>query len=442
MVLNVGNKIYIGNTKVLKIYLGSTKIYSSDSTCTYICDGNTYQEEVDQGASCLSPKTFTPTKDGWEFAGWRQDTEANGSVLSSLTMGDAPVTLYAVFRQTIILSYNGNSATSGSTAAQTGYRYYNNGNVANPDFTLRSSEFSRSGYIFTSWALGSAGGTQYAAGANVTLAANTAMYAVWINAAPVSYNYNGGIQSYTVPADGLYCLEVWGAKGGNYESYSGGSGGYSCGYKYFTKGTVLYIVAGGAGAYYAKGAGAGKDGGYNGGGKGQTSEYPYSTGGGATHIALVSGLLSTLASQKGNILIVAGGGGGAAGTVGGGGGNGGSGGGATGGNGCKDNSETIVGGGTQSSGGSIVTSGYYTASVVKGAFGKGGDGSYAPYGGSGGGGLYGGASGQQSGSGGGGSGYIGGVPALMYKNKSYTSATTNGQNNGAGRARITPIDVT
>ena len=127
MAINTGNsnsKIFIGNAKVSKIYLGNTKIYSSSSTCTYICDGNTYQEAVDGGESCLSPKTFTPAKDGWEFAGWRQDTAANGNVLSSLTMGDAPITLYAVFRQTITLSYNGNSATSGSTAAQTGYRYY------------------------------------------------------------------------------------------------------------------------------------------------------------------------------------------------------------------------------------------------------------------------------------------------------------------------------
>ncbi|MDE6641200.1 MAG: hypothetical protein K2K63_11800, partial [Acetatifactor sp.] len=67
MAINIGNKkcqIYIGNTKVSKVYLGSTKIYSSGSTCTYICDGNTYQEEVDGGESCLSPKTFTPAKSG------------------------------------------------------------------------------------------------------------------------------------------------------------------------------------------------------------------------------------------------------------------------------------------------------------------------------------------------------------------------------------------
>ena len=43
-------------------------------------------------------------------------------------MGNANVTLYAVFRQTITLSYNANGGSS-TPAAQTGYRYYNNGNM-------------------------------------------------------------------------------------------------------------------------------------------------------------------------------------------------------------------------------------------------------------------------------------------------------------------------
>ena len=104
MAINIGNKkskIYIGNTKVSKVYLGNTKIYSSGSTCTYICDGNTYQEEVDGGESCLSPKTFTPVKSGYNFVGWREDTIADGSVLSGKLMEGDPITLYAVFRKTL-----------------------------------------------------------------------------------------------------------------------------------------------------------------------------------------------------------------------------------------------------------------------------------------------------------------------------------------------------
>ncbi len=184
MPINIGNKkckLYIGTKKIRKGYIGTQKIYSCGNIVTYHVDtGVIHQEEVDEDASCLSPKTFTPAKSGWEFAGWRQDKTASGSVLSSLSMGDTPVTLYAVFRQTITLSYNGNGNTGGATAAQTGNRYYNNGSISNPAFKLSANGFNKTGYVFSKWAMSSAGGTQYAAGASVTLAANTVMYAYWL----------------------------------------------------------------------------------------------------------------------------------------------------------------------------------------------------------------------------------------------------------------------
>lgn len=257
-------KWFLGSTKVKKVYRGAQKLYSSGNIVTYYVDSSTvYQEEVEEGASCLSPKTFTPTKSGWTFLGWRADKTASSSVLSSQVMGDAPVTLYAVFRatvtvtyynnsttasttsgyryynngntvnpsfkltqatksgwtargwsiynganssvtvangatftqasdvtlygmyqKTITLSYNGNGATSGSVAAQTGVRYYNsNGNTVNPTFKLAANGFTRTGCTFTKWALNGASGTQYAVGASIALAASATMYAVWYMAA-------------------------------------------------------------------------------------------------------------------------------------------------------------------------------------------------------------------------------------------------------------------
>lgn len=228
---------------------------------TYHVDtGITYQEEVDEGASVLSPTSFTPTKQGWTFIGWRQDTAASGTVLTSLAMGDNPVVLYAVFRQavtvtyyngstaasstsgyryynsgnvanpsftltqaalsgwsargwsasgaadggiayangvaftrdssitlygmyqqTVILSYNGNGATGGSVSEQIGIRYYNsNGAVINPTFTVRANAFSYSNYTFVNWALNGVSGTRYAPNSAITLSGNAAMYAIWI----------------------------------------------------------------------------------------------------------------------------------------------------------------------------------------------------------------------------------------------------------------------
>lgn len=261
----IGNKEpmpYIGDKAIEYIYIGDKLYYSAINahTVTYYVDTDiVYNEDVNKGDSCLSPTSFTPSKSGYVFVGWREDNIANSSVLSDKIMDNSEISLYAVFKKditvtkyngsssattetkqqyynnsnvenpsftlsqtavsgwtvrgwststaadasasvsnggsvtlsdnatyyglyqtTITLSYNGNGATSGSTAAQTGTRYWNSaGNYGNPSFTLRSSGFAKTSYSFTKWAMGSASGTQYAAGVSVTLNANTVFYAIW-----------------------------------------------------------------------------------------------------------------------------------------------------------------------------------------------------------------------------------------------------------------------
>lgn len=258
-------KLFVGSTKVRKAYLGNVQIYSSGSIVTYVVDsGVSYQEEVDEGLSILNPTSFTPTKAGWTFVGWRQDTIASPTVLPSLVMGENPITLYAVFRhtitltyyngsanpstangtryynngsvqnpaftltpaslsgwsfrgwatsssatagityntisntqftanvtlyaaysQSITLSYNGNGATGGSTAAESKTRYFNSGNYSNPAFTVKTNGFSRTGYNFLQWRQGSASGTTVAPGSTLTLTASTTLYAEWKQTGPV-----------------------------------------------------------------------------------------------------------------------------------------------------------------------------------------------------------------------------------------------------------------
>ncbi len=190
-----GYKAYLGNIKLKKGYIGDRRVYSAGNVVTYnVSPGVSYQEEVDSDASVLSPTSFTPSLSGWTFVGWREDTAASGSVLTSKTMGDDPIALYAVFRQTVTLSYNGNGNTSGSTAAQAGMRYYNNGNILNPSFSLRTNGFGKTNYYFTAWAIGGASGTQYAPGKTVTLSQNTVFYACWhINMYTITYRYNNTV---------------------------------------------------------------------------------------------------------------------------------------------------------------------------------------------------------------------------------------------------------
>lgn len=226
-----------------------------------------------------------------------------------------------------------------------------------------------------------------------------------------TFDYTGGEQVFITPIKGIYKLEVWGAQGGNKNNYLGGYGGYSIGTITINQFDKLYINVGGIGtANTAKG-------GYNGGGNIQADQYGFgSPGGGATHIALRSGLLSTLENCKSDILIVAGGGGGANNrSAGYGDGNGGSAGGYIGNSGKSINHTKNFGygygtGGTQASGGSAnwikESTEIDSSSLINGIFGSAGivvdKGSQS----GGGGGFYGGGGGSHGGAGGG-SGYIG-----------------------------------
>ncbi len=215
----------------------------------------------------------------------------------------------------------------------------------------------------------------------------------------LKYDYTGSEQTLTISKTGYYILETWGAQGGTYNSsYLGGYGSYSTGYVYFEKGTTVYINVGGQSTGFT--------GGYNGGGGALAPDSRGKAygGGGATHIATKSGVLSSLSSYKSDILIIAGGGGGAAyfsgetATAG-------NAGGYLGTSGTSTHGNSGTGGSQSAAGHANGYSGAY------GGFGYGGTGVGIYSSAGGGGGLYGGgggytASGVGASSGGGGSGYI------------------------------------
>ncbi len=227
-----------------------------------------------------------------------------------------------------------------------------------------------------------------------------------------TYSYTGGVQSWTVPYNGKYMLEVWGAQGGNDTHNSGGLGGYGWGKIALNEGDVLYIVIGGTN-------------GYNGGGTSTDNHDAYGQmniyGGGASHIATTNrGVLANYVSNKSEVLIVAGGGGGAGFSSEGvyRGGYGGSGGGTNGGNGGSMGEDNSIPGA-----GGAQNDGY--------AFGRGASlGGY--YAGPGGGGWYGGKSGYNRSGGGGGSGYVN-------TGKLTDGSMANGVRLGNGYVKITAL---
>ena len=365
----------------------------------------------------------TPTKNNYEFTHWSIDT--GNSILSgnNLTIGNTNTTVKANWRiNKITLTIDLNGGTSN-----------NQSGIYSSKSTITLEKPTKDNYVFIGWKLVS--GDAVLSGNKLTLGLeDVSISALWTKSV-YEFAYTGSEQTFTASASGNYKLEVWGAQGGG---SSGGVGGYSIGSVSLEKNQIIYVNVGGT---TTSGTG-----GYNGGGSITDNVYG---GGGATHIANISGILSSLSSSKSSILLVAGGGGGTgAGYA------GGAGGGMYGVNGSGEDTGKY---GTQSAGGSGGGMG-----GGAGSFGTGGSGSwYSESLGGGGGGYYGGGSGGgtgNNGSGGGGSGYIGNsllTNKVMYcyncdessdestKTISTTcsneTATTNCAKQGNGYAKITYI---
>ena len=229
-----------------------------------------------------------------------------------------------------------------------------------------------------------------------------------------SYDYTGDYETFVVPYDGIYRIELWGAQGA---ANKGGNGGYTSGEIELTETEELYIYVG---EHQDRGV---LEMAFNGGGGVQyedSGDEPvrYNTGGGATDIRLTKGEWNDFESLKSRIMVAGAGGGGYEGyasnnyvsSV-----TGGVGGGLIGGSGGKiqDSSDPeliIAYGGTQISGG-LAGIGKDLYETADGAFGSGG---YPPgkFLAGGGGGYYGGGSSgvypKSPGSGAGGSSFISG----------------------------------
>lgn len=258
-----------------------------------------------------------------------------------------------------------------------------------------------------------------------------------------TFNYNGNMQEYKVPINGLYKIDVWGAQGGSTGTYAlGGNGGYTSGQINLAKDSTLNIYVGGMGRFEKNKSVAG---GFNGGGaSGYGTDTSGASGGGASDVRQ-NGI--TLNDR----IIVAGGGGGAGSR-----GtssdlsNGGAGGGE---NGLLGTYSTASYNGkpaTSNTGGLAAT--YNTNVTViptPGTLGLGGNGgSYSDtFGGGGGGaGYYGGGGGVRYGAGGGASGYCGTMlNCTTYDGeKSFTSPdglTTEVGHKGNGVVKITLISI-
>ena len=420
--------------KVERIYLGENKVYSEGVKVTFQTDtGESETIHVGDGedALLLAPSAAL---EGYTLLGWRKDTTAEGKVLtSSIVEEETDFTLYAVFQMDIEVNMysNGGTLIEGKTESVIKtICYYNNGNTGGSQVTVPVCPYEKEGESFCGW---NCNGTTYKPGEKVDFAEGDFLVPEWVTTV-YDFPYTGNYVPFTIPVDGIYEFEVWGAAGASAVKgdviAKGGLGGHAKGYKKMTKGDLIYIYNGGipTSVNYA---------GVNGGGAG----YSYSNsgngaaGGGATSIITRSGTLGANSSstQSANyknrekeILIVAGGGGGGAVTSSGIANKGGDGGGERGGDGSGG-----ALGGRQISTGSMEYTNFGCAPSYSG--------SNTTYSG-GGGGYFGGNYALRGESAAGGSGYVGGVAAFTHNKKFYGTVNESGINEENGYAYIRYVE--
>ena len=422
---------------------GSGYAIEQDTTMTAQAKANTYKIyfSANGGTGAPDPITRTygqdvtfpttvPTKTGYTFNGWLYygTGDSSSTATSTATKGtympgglspssctdcipweasDATyVATWKINTHTVTYDYATNGGTSSTKTSAT----VNYGSTV--DLTPTAT---KSGYTFVGWST-----DKNATDKLKTLKmedSDIKLYAIYVKNV-YEFDYTGSEQVFKVPVSGTYKLETWGAQGGSHTlEKHGGYGGYSIGAINLKINDNIFINVGGQGVINNSDVGKITSGGYNGGGNTSTSASQYlnygSSGGGATHIANKSGLLSSLENYRNNIIMVSGGGGGSnydtksslADGIGGAGG--------VGNNGTSPvyNNQLInvfATGGTQTSYGIGVNSSNVYSTGKNGAFGLGGD--SANNSGAGGSGYFGGGGGAMSSddsSGAGGSGYIG-----------------------------------
>lgn len=199
---NVGDTITL--TRNLTLYAQWSKIESI--TISFISKGVLVDEQtIDAGDGIFISSlddTETEKFDYWyevlSDGSWAVYYDGDSASFSKDT------TLYAHWTTTYYsITYNGNNATSGSTAKQEGSSTY----------TIRQNGFQRTGYAFQYWTYSDEYDQEhiYRPGDQVTPTRNMTLYAFWLRAYTVTYNTAGGNggpsegqkiinQAYTIPS--------------------------------------------------------------------------------------------------------------------------------------------------------------------------------------------------------------------------------------------------
>ena len=226
--------------------MGENKVYSTGVVVSYHIDSDyVLTQNVADGEDAIAVAP-TATKKDYSFVGWRQDTEANSTVLGKqVVASDEAFSLYAVFKKSTEVSFFA-SGGKGEMENLTVVSLYNNGTESGEQIELPLCSYTKEGYAFIGYTLDTSK-ELLLPGTKMGFSEETVLYANWVQET-YEFVYTGSYFTFVVPASGIYNLDVYGARAGNINylemEAKGGLGGRANGYIYLEKNATLYICIG------------------------------------------------------------------------------------------------------------------------------------------------------------------------------------------------------
>lgn len=186
-------KIFKNTIEAKKVYFKNTEVFSSSHDVAYHIDVNNIVVKEIEDETDIIAQAPEATKTGWTLVGWRLDTAPDPDVLVEYIATEDDIHVYAVFEQTIQIDLVGGS----TTLHQTGIRYYNNSNYANPTITLQTATLS--GWTLVGYRLDMQPDptVPYYGGQAYTFTQNTTLYTVFKQTVTLSVLIKG--TTYTYP---------------------------------------------------------------------------------------------------------------------------------------------------------------------------------------------------------------------------------------------------
>ena len=202
-----GDSIILSTSTTL--YAVWEEVATTSYTISYNANGGSGapSSQTKTQGTILTLSTVIPERTGYSFVGWGT---ASSSTSVSYNPGDsyiqdANITLYAIWKKPITLTYDPN----GGSSSQSSTTYYAYNSATSKTFTITSSIPSRSGYTFLGWDENkNSGNPAYSAGDTLVLSSNTTIYAIWRKKITLTYDANGGSGAPAITTGYIYNSET------------------------------------------------------------------------------------------------------------------------------------------------------------------------------------------------------------------------------------------